>query len=105
MERVELVLDRLGRAGIQVQDSLVDIMQDASMSNYVWAQHNGPSAPGNQTFGLAGGYGGGIGAKFATAPPGSGVENAHDAIAAGNSAENTVDGAHHGMARPAEAHL
>lgn len=104
MQRVELVLDRLGRAGgqgLQVQDSLVEIMQDASMSNFVWAQHGQAAAAGNQTFGLAGGYGGGFGAKTAIAPPSSGANNAHDTIAAGN----TIDGAHRGMVRPAEAHL
>lgn len=104
MQRVELVLDRLGRAGragIQVQDSLVDIMQDASMSNFVWAQNGQAAAAGNQTFGLATGYGGGFGAKAAIAPPSSGADNPHETIGAGN----TVDGAHRGMARPAEAQL
>lgn len=103
MQRVELVLDRLGRAGIQGQESIVDIMQAGSMSNYAWPQH-GHTAQGNQTFGIAGGYGArGIGAKAAIAPPSSGADNAHDCIAAGNiTADNTVDGY---AVRPAEAHL
>lgn len=100
MQRIELVFDRLGRAGVQVQESIVDIMHDASMSNYAWPQYNTSAAPGNQTFGLAGGYGGGMGAKAAIAPPSSVPEDAHDAIAAGNyTTENTIDGLPHGRGR------
>jgi hypothetical protein len=105
MQRVELVLDRMGRAGIQPQESIVEILHDASMSNYAWPNHNGPAAAGKHTFGLAGGYGSGIGAKQAIAPPGSGAEDTEYAIAAGNmGGDNAVDGAR-GMVRPAQAHL
>lgn len=100
MQRVELVLDRLGRAGIRRQESIVDIMQDASMSNYVWPQPNAPAAPGSKTYGIHGGYGG----KAALAPPSSGAEDL-DAIAACNVTDNTIDGARRGMGHPAEAHL
>jgi hypothetical protein len=105
VQRVELVLDRMGRAGIQPQESIVDILHDASMSNFAWTNHNAPAAAGKHLFGLAGGYGSGIGAKHAIAPPNSGAEVDQYAIAAGNmGGDNTVDGSR-GMICPAEAHL
>jgi hypothetical protein len=102
MQRVSLVLDRLSRGGLEQMNSVVEIMHDASMSNFVWPQNNGPAAPENQTFGLPRGYAGAVGAKAALAPPSSGADDLYDSIAAGNM--NTVDGANQ-MVHPAEARL
>jgi hypothetical protein len=84
MQRVELFMDRLGRAGVPMQDGIVDIMNDASMSNYAMSH------------GLTPGTGYGVpgyplAAKVAAAPPGSlATDDTLEAIGAGAN-DNTVD--------------